>query len=254
MNKLARRSSPDLNDFSIACRERLLVKASHGCAVLRVGHTLTAPHAQWGVALIWGVERDVCVEHAGGVARGRLVVVPAGATHVTRSAGPLLSIVLDADDHRAAAWSAGTQPWASDAAGERAGMLRLFEGGRHQMDSALTLAGAVLPTGPRTLGDSRIAAAVQMLAADDGAASPLVRLSKALRMSPAYLSTLFHKTMGISLRRWLLWRRVRRSLLAMEPGRLAACAMTAGFADQAHLTRSMRRLVGYTPGFFAGAA
>jgi AraC-like DNA-binding protein len=50
------------------------------------------------------------------------------------------------------------------------------------------------------------------------------------------------------LTRWRVWARLRRAAEALCDGQsLADAALTAGFADQAHLTRWMRELMGLTP-------
>jgi AraC-like DNA-binding protein len=50
------------------------------------------------------------------------------------------------------------------------------------------------------------------------------------------------------LTRWRVWTRLRRAADALQRGRsLADAAHEAGFADQAHLTRQMREMMGLTP-------
>ena len=50
------------------------------------------------------------------------------------------------------------------------------------------------------------------------------------------------------LARWRVWTRLRRAAESLQSGRsLADAAIAAGFADQAHLTRQMREMMGLTP-------
>jgi AraC-like DNA-binding protein len=50
------------------------------------------------------------------------------------------------------------------------------------------------------------------------------------------------------LARWRVWARLRRAAEALRAGQPPAdAAITAGFADRAHLTRRMREMVGLTP-------
>jgi methylphosphotriester-DNA--protein-cysteine methyltransferase len=50
------------------------------------------------------------------------------------------------------------------------------------------------------------------------------------------------------LARWRVWTRLRRAAEALRACEsLADAAITAGFADQAHLTRQMREMMGLTP-------
>jgi AraC-like DNA-binding protein len=44
-----------------------------------------------------------------------------------------------------------------------------------------------------------------------------------------------------------MWQRLRTAMLSPPDKPIALAAADAGFADQAHLTRTARRLVGQTP-------
>jgi AraC-like DNA-binding protein len=48
-----------------------------------------------------------------------------------------------------------------------------------------------------------------------------------------------------------MWRRLRAAILDLPAKPIALAAFDAGFADQAHLTRTATRLVGQTPGDLA---
>ncbi|KPI10220.1 transcriptional regulator, AraC family [Actinobacteria bacterium OK074] len=72
---------------------------------------------------------------------------------------------------------------------------------------------------------------------------------------PAHLVRAFSGAYGIAPHQYLMARRVehaRRLLLDGQPP--SAVATATGFYDQAHLTRHFRRLVGVTPGRYAGRA
>ncbi|MFJ3671969.1 AraC family transcriptional regulator [Streptomyces sp. NPDC090106] len=76
-----------------------------------------------------------------------------------------------------------------------------------------------------------------------------------LHAHPAHLVRAFSTAYGIAPHQYLTSRRVaraRRLLLdGRRPGEVAAAT---GFFDQSHLTRHFRKLVGVTPGRFAGPA
>jgi AraC-like DNA-binding protein len=80
---------------------------------------------------------------------------------------------------------------------------------------------------------------------------PLPDLAERLAVSPYHLSRVFHRTTGTTLRRYRIQLRTVAALdrLAGEdsPG-LAALAAELGFADQAHLTRTLQAEVGEPPG------
>jgi AraC-like DNA-binding protein len=84
---------------------------------------------------------------------------------------------------------------------------------------------------------------------DVPAARDLVSLARALGVSPAHLSRVFRAETGSSLTKFRNRVRVSRVLARLEAGDadLAAIAGDLGFADQAHLTRTVRATLGITP-------
>lgn len=224
-----------------------------GLFVLRSNDAHSAPHQQWGTAILFGLEGPVTVLHAGGSTRGRIVVVPGDVPHVTHSRGPLASVVLDADTHRATLQAlAGRQPFAMAAPSVLARMTTWVEPGQAGVGSGVLRAvEALFPTGDAPLGDGRIARLLDMLSGDE--CLPLPVLAARLNLSAGHVSTLFHAQVGLPLRRWLLWRRLLRALPLFRAGGLARTAATSGFADQAHLTRTCVRFAGYTPRHLAEA-
>jgi AraC-like DNA-binding protein len=94
-----------------------------------------------------------------------------------------------------------------------------------------------------------VARAREAIAAGDPAAEGLVPLADALGVSPFRLSRAFPAELGVSLTHYRNRVRVGRALDRLEDGApsLAALAVELGFADQAHLTRTVRRHTGRTP-------
>jgi AraC-like DNA-binding protein len=85
---------------------------------------------------------------------------------------------------------------------------------------------------------------------DDPASRDLVSLARALGVSPAHLSRVFRAETGSSLTTFRNRVRVSRVLARLEAddADLATVAGDLGFADQAHLTRTVRATLGTTPG------
>lgn len=88
--------------------------------------------------------------------------------------------------------------------------------------------------------------------ADVLARDPDVRISSwacAIGLDPASVSRGFARAYGVTPKRFRLEARVRRAVgdLPAWNGSLAELAAAHGFADQAHLTRSVRALTGTTP-------
>jgi AraC-like DNA-binding protein len=89
---------------------------------------------------------------------------------------------------------------------------------------------------------------VQALNALDSSNIPLPILAAEVGLSAQRLRALARSQLGMPLSRWRVWTRLRRVAEALQAGRsLADAASIAGFADQAHLTRQMREMMGLTP-------
>lgn len=77
----------------------------------------------------------------------------------------------------------------------------------------------------------------------------LAEMAGVAGLSPYYFSRCFKATIGITPHRYLIERRVARAkqLLLHSPLSVSQVAAQCGFADQSHLTRHMKRLLGFTP-------
>jgi AraC-like DNA-binding protein len=76
----------------------------------------------------------------------------------------------------------------------------------------------------------------------------LASLSHAAGLSPRQMRHTFARDVGLPMRAYLRWKRLRRAVAAVERGAsLSAAAAAAGFADSAHLTRVFREQFGMTP-------
>jgi AraC-like DNA-binding protein len=118
-------------------------------------------------------------------------------------------------------------------------------------EQLLNLLGAALgrPTGPAHSDRALVAQARTAIMDDQPASAGLLPLAALLDVSPYRLSRAFSHELGISLTRYRNRVRVGRALDRLERGEpsLATLAADLGFADQAHLTRTVRDHVGHTP-------
>jgi AraC family transcriptional regulator len=77
-------------------------------------------------------------------------------------------------------------------------------------------------------------------------------LADVVAFSKSHFSRAFKRSLGLSPMAYVTSRRVERAKLMMTSSReqLTEIALACGFADQSHLNRSFRRLVGVSPGFW----
>lgn len=79
----------------------------------------------------------------------------------------------------------------------------------------------------------------------------LDEIAQAVRLSPFYLARRFRQAFGLPPHQFRLNARVAESRRLLHLGKsLAEVAMVTGFADQSHLSRNFKRIVGMTPGQF----
>ncbi|NUP46979.1 MAG: helix-turn-helix transcriptional regulator [Catenulispora sp.] len=97
--------------------------------------------------------------------------------------------------------------------------------------------------------DALAAAARDAILSDVPQAASLRSLADLLGVSPFRLSRVFSRRTGVSLTRYRNRVRVGRAMERLGDGEtaLADLAVELGFADQAHLTRTVRDHVGHTP-------
>lgn len=77
----------------------------------------------------------------------------------------------------------------------------------------------------------------------------LAEIAKEANLSPYHFTRLFKQSMGESLHQYVIRQRVEaaKRLLLDEPLPIAEVATKVGFADQSHLGRHLKRLLGVTP-------
>ena len=95
--------------------------------------------------------------------------------------------------------------------------------------------------------DPRLTRVLASLATDRSLGA-VERAARAVGLSPARLRALAQSQLHLPLSKWLLWRKLAIASRAIAEGQgLAQAAISGGFADQAHLSRIMRRMFGVTP-------
>jgi AraC-like DNA-binding protein len=127
---------------------------------------------------------------------------------------------------------------------------RLLHSG-HDVDYALAeqLAELVRPSGRALCYERLVDRARQAIAADHPEAAGLFSLADLVGTSPYRLSRAFTRCLGVSVTRYRNRVRVARAMDRLEAGQphLGQLAADLGFADQSHLTRTVKEHLGHTP-------
>lgn len=95
----------------------------------------------------------------------------------------------------------------------------------------------------------QLSRAAEFIAENCTRALTLDDVCNAAELSPSHLIRAFKQRYGMTPHAYLINRRIQYSRAQLRRGRLIAdVALDAGFADQAHLQRTFKRLVAATPG------
>jgi AraC family transcriptional regulator len=108
---------------------------------------------------------------------------------------------------------------------------------------------ALSPGAPpaRTL-DDRITKVLNAIQTSDELRIPLESAAAMAFLSPSRFAHLFTQQMGLPFRRYVLWRKLTRAMVAIGSGQtIADAAHAADFADAAHLTRTFYQMFGIAP-------
>lgn len=96
--------------------------------------------------------------------------------------------------------------------------------------------------------DPRITKVLDLIASSENLRLPLERVAASVFLSPSRFQHLFKQQVGLAYRRYILWRKVTRAMVAIARERtLLAAAQESDFADAAHLTRTFQQMFGLPP-------
>ncbi|MEO8100954.1 MAG: AraC family transcriptional regulator [Betaproteobacteria bacterium] len=96
--------------------------------------------------------------------------------------------------------------------------------------------------------DARINAALTFLRESPQHYDRIEDLAERAHLSPSRFAHVFKTAVGVPVRRYVLWMKMRRALdLAIAGDSLTTAALSAGFADSAHLSRTVRAMMGIAP-------
>lgn len=219
-----------------------------GTRTLYVGPLVaTRRHAHHAAQIVMAPLGLSIEDGAGARTRACAAVIPPRVSHGHGACAHAALLFLDGDDVASRELSRSAEPrcetWARDAPDVVVPRDPTPEQARALIASILSAVELRQTPGPRH------PAARRMCAYLDGSDHvDLARLSHEAGLSPRQMRHAFARDVGLSMRAYLRWKRLRRAIAAVEEGAsLSAAAAAAGFADSAHLSRVFRDQFGMTP-------
>ena len=210
------------------------------------GPARTSEHVQTGWKVVAAHRGAIGVAIADSIIHGELLAVPPGVRHRMWSTGAYTAMLFDPGALPASGSAVQVIPL--DPAGTGPALLTpTATGDPDQLGRRLLSVLAEAAHVTTTEVDERLVEALAGLAED----LPLPMVAARAAVSSSHLRRLAQEQLGVPLVRVRNWSRLRSVVRAA--GSLGAAAATAGFADQAHLTRTARLLVGRTPAEIAHA-
>ncbi|HEY0464225.1 MAG TPA: helix-turn-helix domain-containing protein, partial [Polyangiaceae bacterium] len=184
-------------------------------------------------------------------AQGRIhahaAIIPPRLPHAHGPCAHAALLFLDGDDLASRRLSRQAEPrcetWRRDTLQLRVPRKPTPESARALVSSILAAVDLPRPPEPRHPAARRMCA---RLAGSDPV--DLASLSREAGLSPRQMRHAFARDVGLSMRAYLRWKRLRRAIAAVEQGAsLSDAAAAAGFADSAHLSRVFREQFGMRP-------
>ncbi|MEV0265395.1 helix-turn-helix domain-containing protein [Streptomyces sp. NPDC050617] len=214
-----------------------------------------APHCHPAWKVVLPLAGQVEVGYGGGTVTAAGMIIPPQLVHTCATSSAYVALFFDP-------WMFRHDPGPTrlDAAGSRRVLAAL--GPPHQPAAAADLAAAHTELadliGAGALLDRRLARAVQSIQsvlsvlsvqeqAGVGSDDALQAVASDAGISAPRLRALARTSVGVPLTRLRQWARLRVAVTELPRESAAAAAAFAGFADQAHFTRTARRLLGRTP-------
>lgn len=96
--------------------------------------------------------------------------------------------------------------------------------------------------------DARVTTVLRTIHASDELRMSLEDAARLVHLSPGRFAHLFKEQLALPFRRYMLWRKLARAMVAIGRGSsIADAAHASDFADAAHLTRTFHQMFGMPP-------
>lgn len=223
------------------------------------GSGVVPPHAHHAIQIVIGLDGETGLLGPDGQwVRHRGLIVAADVAHQFDPAGAMLAMIFVDPETRNGDWLRRSlrAPVATIPEGRLDQVLpalrELWEEPRDAPETARLIHSAVraLCVGPPPVYavDPRILRALEVIRGMDALKIAQDEIARAVFLSPSRFAHLFSDEVGLPFRRYVLWRRLTRAMLAVGRGNtLSAAAHLSGFSDSAHLTRACVQMFGMPP-------
>lgn len=173
------------------------------------------------------------------------LIVPPQLAHTCATTSPYIALFIDS-------WllPASPRPVRLDAYEVRRLLAALGATGSNDPGTSVDLPAGYAElralAGPPLPLDPRVAHAVHLCTWSDPD-MPITSIAEEVGLSAPRLRALVRHDVGVALARLRRWGRLRMAIADLPEATAALAAANAGFADQAHLTRTARDFIGRTP-------
>jgi AraC family transcriptional regulator len=220
---------------------------------------IVPPHAHHAFQLVIGIEGAVGVRGKQGEWRsGRGLVVPPDVEHSYDGLGAIGAMLFVDPESSEGVWLRSTfRREIAFVPEERIELCavelrRFLERPHESMDMRSLILHCVKTmcagAPPLRKMDERVTRVLQEIRASDDLRISLESAAASVYLSEGRFAHLFKQQVGLPFRRYMLWRKLARAMVAIGRERtLAAAAHAAGFADAAHLTRTFYQMFGIPP-------
>ncbi|WP_246357626.1 helix-turn-helix transcriptional regulator [Pyxidicoccus fallax] len=219
-----------------------------GTRVLYVGPLVASKrHAHHAAQIVMAPQGLDIEDGANGRIHTRAAVIPPRMPHGHGACAHGALLFLDGDDVASRRLSRDAEPrcetWGRDTLDVSVPRHPTPELARALMASILSAVDLEQPPEPRHPAARRMCGYL-----DGSDPVNLASLSHEAGLSPRQMRHAFARDVGLPMRAYLRWRRLRRAIAEVEGGAsLSDAAAAAGFADSAHLSRVFREQFGMTP-------
>ncbi len=101
---------------------------------------------------------------------------------------------------------------------------------------------------PRAERDTRVEKVLEMIRKSPSQPFSADQLAQTVHLSPSRLSHLFRNDVGVPIRRFIVWSRLREVVTsALDGASLTDAAHAAGFSDTSHMSNTFRQMFGFAP-------